>query len=108
MWIASCVLLGILWVVGPLLNLFVNENGQSTSTASKAMQWIFALLSGLEGVWVLIVNILFYVRQRSKQRPRRSYSSNDKKKWHLINDSGRSSINIHDNQKETNDYFRKN
>lgn len=89
MWIASCVLLGIVWIVGPFLNLLVNENGQSTSTSSKAMQWIFALLTGLEGVWVLIVNILFYVRQRTNKQPRWSYSFSERRKWELIDVLGR-------------------
>ncbi len=99
MWIASCVLLGILWIIGPLLSLFVNDNGQSTSTASQVMQWIFALLAGLEGVWVVIVNILFYVRQRPKVQPHRAYSPEEERKWYRIDDFGRVSVDTHDNQK---------
>jgi hypothetical protein len=103
MWIASCVLLGILWIIGPLLSLFVNENGQSTSTASQVMQWIFALLAGLEGVWVLIVNILFYIRQTPKIQPHRAYSPKEKKKWYCIDDSGRISSDTYDSKE--NKYY---
>jgi len=101
MWIASCVLLGILWVVGPLLGLFVNENGQSTSLTSQRMQWMFALLAGLEGVWVLIVNILFYIRQRPKIQPQWTDSPKGKIKWYRINDLRRVSVDKHDNQEVT-------
>ena len=80
-WIASCVLLGVVWIAGPLLNVFVNENGESTSMSAKAMQWIFALFTGLEGVWVLIVNILFFVRHRTNEQSHRSKS---RKKWQRI------------------------
>lgn len=80
-WIASCVLLGVLWIAGPILNLFVNENGESISTSAKAMQWIFALLTGLEGVWVLIVNVLFFFRHRTNDQAHRSKS---RKKWQRI------------------------
>jgi hypothetical protein len=104
MWIASCVLLGILWIIGPLLSLFVNDNGQSTSTASQVMQWIFALLAGLEGVWVLIVNILFYVRQRAKIQPHFAYSSKEKRKWYRIDDFGRISTDMYDS-KENKYYY---
>ncbi len=104
MWIASCVLLGILWIVGPLLSLFVNENGQSTSTSSHVIQWIFALLAGLEGVWVLIVNILFYVRQRPKIRSHWQYSPKGKRRWYRIDDLAKVSDDTHDSQKETNNF----
>lgn len=100
MWIASCVLLGILWIVGPLLNLFVNENDQSISISSKVMQWIFALLTGLEGIWVLIVNIIFYVRQQSNPQSCSVYLPNGKRKWYRIDDLRRSSAHTHDKQKE--------
>jgi hypothetical protein len=97
MWIASCVLLGIVWIIGPFLNLLVNENGQSTSTSSKVMQWIFALLTGLEGVWVLTVNILFYVRQRTNKQSRWLYLLSDRKRWQRIDDLGRISTKIRGN-----------
>jgi hypothetical protein len=93
-WVASCVLLGIVWILGPLLNLFVNENGQSISTASQVMQWIFALLIGLEGVWVLIVNILFYIRQRSQM----TYSLHSKRKWYRTDSLGNITAEMHGNQ----------
>ena len=101
MWVASCILLGIVWIVGPFLNLLVNENGQSISTTSKGMQWIFALLTGLEGVWILIVNILFYVRQRTNKRLRWLRSLGDRKKWQRIDDLSKISSNIRVNQNGT-------
>jgi hypothetical protein len=84
-WISSCILLGVAWVIGPLLGVFIDENGRTSSTVGVAIQWIFAILIGLEGVWVLIVNIIFYLNQR----PIRQYQASDpspKKKDVYIND----------------------
>jgi hypothetical protein len=69
------------------------------------MQWIFALLAGLEGVWVLIVNILFYVRQRKKTPLYDTHSSKNNRKWYRIDDFGRISSDMYDINRNRNDFL---
>jgi hypothetical protein len=75
--ISSCVLLGVAWILGPLLGIFIDETNQTSSPIGRAMQWIFAILIGFEGVWVLIVNILFYLNQLPKRQYRLPEPSNE-------------------------------
>jgi hypothetical protein len=75
--ISSCVLLGVAWILGPLLGIFIDETNQTSSPIGRAMQWIFAILIGFEGVWVLIVNILFYLNQQPKRQYRLPEPSNE-------------------------------
>ena len=96
-WLASCVLLGIVWIAGPLLNIFVNENGESTSAGAKAVQWIFALFIGLEGVWVLIVNILFCLRQRTNEQSHRLNSAKTKKRRQRVHNLEEPRVNHNNN-----------
>jgi hypothetical protein len=81
-WIASCILLGIAWILGPVLGFIVDENGQTNSIVGQGIQWTFTLLIGLEGVGILIVNILFYLRVRQKRSylPGRDAHTKEKKK----------------------------
>ncbi|CAF3718572.1 unnamed protein product [Rotaria sordida] len=60
-WITLCISLGIAWIFGPFLDLMIKEK---TQTSSKITQWIFGLFNGLEGVWVLGVNVIFYLNQK--------------------------------------------
>jgi hypothetical protein len=101
-WIASCILLGVVWIFGPLLGLFVDANGQSTSVAAQRMQWVFAILIGLEGVWILIVNILFYLRQQPKTQSRWAYSPKGKRRWWRVDDLGKVTAETASNHEDEN------
>lgn len=60
-WLSLCITLGLAWIFGPFLDLLVVDKDQ---TSSIVQLWIFAIFFGLEGLWVLIVNIIFYVNQK--------------------------------------------
>ncbi|CAF3257287.1 unnamed protein product, partial [Rotaria sp. Silwood2] len=60
-WITLCILLGVAWIFGPFLDLMIKDK---TLTPSKIIQWIFAVYNGLEGLWVLGINIIFYLNQK--------------------------------------------
>lgn len=66
-WLALCVSLGMAWIFGPFLDVLIEDKEQQSSVIR---QWIFAMFIGLEGVWVLIVNVVFYVNQRAKKNTR--------------------------------------
>ena len=74
-WLALCVLLGMAWIFGPFLDIFIGEKEQRSSIIQL---WIFAIFIGLEGVWVLIVNIVFYVNQRVKKTNQSSIPNKNK------------------------------
>ena len=71
-WLALCVSLGLAWIFGPFLDVLIEDNEQRSSVIKL---WIFAMFIGLEGVWVLIVNVVFYVNQRAKKNHRQSPSN---------------------------------
>ncbi|UJR37332.1 hypothetical protein I4U23_030040 [Adineta vaga] len=60
-WLSLCVSLGIAWIIGPFLQVISEDNNQSARTI---IQWIFTFFIGLEGVWVLIVHVIFYLNQK--------------------------------------------
>jgi hypothetical protein len=66
-WLGSCITLGIAWVVGPFLDMMIKDQNQKSAMVA---QWIFALFIGLEGLWVLLVNIIFYYDQRIQTKAR--------------------------------------
>lgn len=74
-WLALCVLLGMAWIFGPFLDVVIRDKEQRSSIIQL---WIFAIFIGLEGVWVLIVNIVFYVNQREKKTNRSSIRNKNK------------------------------
>lgn len=61
-WIASCISLGVAWVFGPFLGMLIKNNNRSAT--SITMQWVFSIFVGLEGLWVLLVNIIFFIHQK--------------------------------------------
>jgi formate-dependent nitrite reductase membrane component NrfD len=103
-WIVSCILLGIAWILGPVLGFIVDENGQTNSVVGQGIQWTFTLLIGLEGVGILIVNILFYLRVRQK----RSYLSGrmripkKRRKWWSGSDLSRIYMDTRDDENKNN------
>ena len=99
-WIVSCILLGVIWIVGPLLNLFVNKNGQSTLMTSQAIQWIFALVIELKGVWMLIDNIYFYLRNQTRMEYYLAHSLKDRRIWYYTDEFGISSAEMDDDNLE--------
>ncbi|CAF0883524.1 unnamed protein product [Adineta steineri] len=64
-WLSLCISLGIAWIVGPFLNIIITENNRSSTIV---LQWIFAFFIGLEGVWVLIINAIFYSNQKVNRK----------------------------------------
>jgi len=66
-WLALCVSLGIAWIFGPFLDILITETNE---TSSIIKLWFFAIFIGLEGVWVLIVNVIFYLNQRVNKKNR--------------------------------------
>ena len=68
-WVSLCISLGIAWIVGPFLEIISSESNRSARTV---IQWIFSIFIGLEGVWVLIINIIFHFNQTRnvKKRPK--------------------------------------
>ena len=74
-WLALCVILGIGWIFGPFLDIFVQDTEQ---TSSKIKLWVFGMFIGLEGVWVLMVNGIFYVNQKVKAKNRRMFFNKNK------------------------------
>ena len=68
-WIASCISLGMAWIFGPFLDMMIKDDHQSS--VSVVTQWIFSLFIGLEGLWMLIVNVIFYFNQKRKRTERR-------------------------------------
>lgn len=75
-WTALCVLLGIAWIFGPFLDMMI---GEKEDTSSIIKLWIFAIFIGLEGVWVLIVNVIFYFIQKVNKKNRQMISKKYKK-----------------------------
>lgn len=59
-WITLCISLGIAWIFGPFLNFIIQHKLQ---TSSIIIELVFSFFIGLEGLWVLIVNIVFYFTQ---------------------------------------------
>jgi cytochrome bd-type quinol oxidase subunit 2 len=74
-WLALCVTLGIGWIFGPFLDIFIQDKEQ---TSSKIKLWFFGIFIGLEGVWVLMVNGIFYVNQRVNKNNRRMFLNKNK------------------------------
>lgn len=68
-WVASCISLGMAWIFGPFLDMLIKDDHQSS--VSVVTQWIFSLFIGLEGLWMLIVNVIFYFNQKRKAAERR-------------------------------------
>ena len=68
-WTGSSISLGIAWVFGPFLGMLIKDD--SRSVTSIVTQWIFSIFVGLEGLWVLLVNIIFFIHQK--------FNSNHKK-----------------------------
>lgn len=66
-WTTLCVSLGVAWLFGPFLDILIEDKNQ---TSSKILQWLFGLFSGLEGVFVLTVNIIFYHTQKKNMKSR--------------------------------------
>lgn len=74
-WLALCISLGIAWIFGPFLDVLIYEKEQ---TSSVIKLWIFAIFIGLEGVWVLIVNVIFYVNQKVNKKNREMFLKKNK------------------------------
>jgi uncharacterized membrane protein len=74
-WLALCISLGIAWIFGPFLDVLIDEKEQ---TSSVIKLWIFAIFIGLEGVWVLIVNVIFYVNQKVNKKNREMFLKKNK------------------------------
>jgi hypothetical protein len=85
-------LLGVAWIIEPLLGIFVDGKGQTSSKVGQGMQWIFVLLIGLEGVWVLIVNVLLYFSRKDKRKHQLQNSIGQKRKWFHSDGFGRISL----------------
>ncbi|CAF1408324.1 unnamed protein product [Rotaria sp. Silwood1] len=66
-WITLCISLGIAWIFGPFLDFIIKEESQ---TSSKIIQWIFGIYNGLEGVWILGINVMFYLNQKLTKKYR--------------------------------------
>ncbi|CAF3460595.1 unnamed protein product [Rotaria socialis] len=75
-WITLCMSLGITWIFGPFLDFMINEKSQSSSTI---LQSIFGFFNGLEGVWVLAINIFFYLNQNLNRKNRQLFLNKIKK-----------------------------
>jgi len=69
-WLALCISLGIAWIFGPFLDLLIKEKDQ---TSSVIQLWVFGIFIGLEGVWVLIVNVVFYLNQKTNKKNRQMF-----------------------------------
>jgi hypothetical protein len=69
-WLSLCISLGVAWLFGPMLNLVIKDKEQLTS---EVIQWIFGLFIGFEGVWVLIINVMFYLNQKLKKQNREMF-----------------------------------
>ena len=67
-WVASCISLGMAWIFGPFLDMLVKDDHQSS--ISIVTQWIFSLFVGLEGLWMLIINVIFYFNQKRRAADR--------------------------------------
>ena len=61
-WTASSISLGIAWIFGPFLGMLIKDNNRSPT--SIITQWVFSVFVGLEGLWVLLVNIIFFIHQK--------------------------------------------
>jgi hypothetical protein len=72
-WVASCISLGVAWTFGPFLGVLIKDDHQSS--VSIVTQWIFSLFIGLEGLWTLIVNVIFYFNQKRNATKRRQKGS---------------------------------
>lgn len=68
-WLSLCITLGVGWIFGPFLSFITTEKNRSSS--SMIIQWIFGLFIGLEGLWVLIINVIFYSNQKINMKNRR-------------------------------------
>jgi hypothetical protein len=66
-WLALCTSLGIAWIFGPFLDVLITDKDQSSSVVKL---WFFGIFIGLEGLWVLIVNVVFYYNQKVNQKNR--------------------------------------
>jgi hypothetical protein len=67
-WLALCTSLGIAWIFGPFLDVLITDKDQSSSVVKL---WFFGIFIGLEGLWVLIVNVVFYYNQKVNQKNRK-------------------------------------
>jgi hypothetical protein len=70
-WLSLCISLGIAWIFGPFLDLIIPEKKPLYSSA--IVQWIFGFFIGLEGLWVLIINIIFYSNQKLNIKTHQSF-----------------------------------
>jgi hypothetical protein len=64
-WLALCVSLGIGWLFGPFLDILIREKDE---TSSMITLWFFTIFIGLEGLWILIVNVIFYFNQEGNKK----------------------------------------
>jgi hypothetical protein len=66
-WLSLCITLGVAWIFGPFLDMVTTEK---KPLSSAVVQWIFGFFIGLEGLWVLIVNGIFYYNQKKNMKNR--------------------------------------
>jgi hypothetical protein len=52
------------------LDVLIKEKDQ---TSSIIKLWFFGMFIGLEGVWVLIVNVVFYLNQKANKKNRQMF-----------------------------------
>ena len=72
-WLSLCISLGVGWILGPFLDMATEEKKRLSPIV---IQSIFGFFIGLEGVWVLIVNVIFYLNQKMNLKNREKFSMN--------------------------------